>query len=402
LDYIKELAQLIGWVYDADGDGVRQFWEPEHNRVVASTFCNFFGQRQIGPDVAHRVKTGRDIRNHITVVGYEDKNKEVPREYFHKASLARYGDRYGRVNQPLVRTAEASDKLGKALLRDFAYAGNSLTSMVQGDFDIDRPWKIFTHHEEVRTHLTKAELWALWQVDTEMTVAGKGKYSSTLSGRAYASSRPDPVSAVVGTGGAGKIDVSWTANAEVDIDGYYVYWSTAANGAFTKRTKVTSASDSIGSLSDGTAYWFYVTAINLGGVESEPSAIVRCVAGAGNSGTEQTTWGITDLALTLTDNDPSVLANVSWTPAISATPDYIIASLIGPSKVSPPLAPAQQAKVTIANGVVQHYYANFSKAQYESASTHYFKIVLYEVVINDVHFHFGAPLVSNIASGVWP
>jgi len=405
LDYCQELAELIGWVYDSDGDGVRQFWQPEHNRTIASTHLNFFTRRQIGPTPARRIRSGRDVRNHLKIVGYEDKNKEVPREYYHPTSIARYGDRYARITEPLIRTDKAADELAKALLRDFAYAGESLESSILGDWDIDRPYRVYTHHEPIRALLDKSELWCVWSYDTEMIAAGKGSFVGTIGGRKYMSSRPDPVATLAATGGATQIALTWDANSEVDLDGYYVYWATADDPdawSFTKRAKVTAATDTITGLVNGTAYWMYVTAVNLGGVESEPSAIIRCLAGGGNSGSESDSWGITGMTVALTDNDPDVTLHLAWTPSLTIDPDYISASLLGPSKVNPPTNITEHARLTPADAVVEDYYANYAKATYDSGVTHYWRLGIYEVVINDNHYHFGTPLYSNVPSASWP
>ncbi len=411
LGYINELADAIGWVYDADGDGTRQFWEPEYNRTTAHSYCNYFGSRQTRGPV--RKYTGKDMINSLELVGYEGGNTEVPRRYRHEASIARYGVRHRRIVEPLIRTADHSDWVAKAFFRDFAYAGSGLESEVVGDFDVERPYRIYSHNEEVRVALKKAshanaELWAMWGYETEMCTAGPdygGYYRASYEGRQYMSSQPDPVADIAGTGGNTNIAVAWTANTEADIDGYYVYWASGDSPSdwdFTKRTKVTAATDTITGLSNGNAYWIYVTAVNIGGIESEPSAIIRCLAGVGNSGDEDTTWGIASLSAALTDNDPTVVADLSWTPSLDVTPDYITVSLAGPHTSATPTYLTEQAKITPVDSVAHHYYATYRRVDYPLGITMYWRLALREVVILDKHYKFGAVLYSAAASAAWP
>lgn len=405
LDYCNELAQLIGWVYDSDGDGVRQFWQPEYNRLTASPYLNFFDARQIGPEFIHRSKTDADIRNVIKIVGYEAGNKEVPHQYQNKASVERYGIRYARITEPLVRTAEVSDKLGKALLRDFAWARDGIEAETIGDFDIDRPKYVCSFHEPLIIHTDKSELWSIETVQSQMVTHGTGTFRTALGCRRYVSSLPSPVANIVGTGGNTQVAVSWDANTEVDIDGYYVYWATGDTPAvweFTKRAKVTGVSDTVTGLVNTTAYWFYVTAVNIDLVESEPSAIIRCLAGAGNSGSEALTWGISGLAAALTDEDPTVALDLSWTPSLVVEPDYITVAVYGPHTANPPTNETEYAQLTPANAVVEHYHARYRKADYIGSTTYYWRLRTYEVVIEDIHYQFGAPPYSNVPSANWP
>ncbi|HUU46295.1 MAG TPA: fibronectin type III domain-containing protein, partial [Acidobacteriota bacterium] len=409
LDYINELAELIGFVYDADGDGVRWFREPEFNRTTAHTYLNFFGARQItGP---RRTRSGKDIRNSITIVGYESGNKEVPYPFRHEASIAKYGVKYARITEPLVQTSDAAEYLAKALLRDFAYAGNSLESDIVADFDIDRPYRIYSHHEGIRAHLKEAshgnaELWALMSYETEMVTSGQGYYRAHLVGRKYMSAQPGPAANLVAVGADGQITVSWDANLEADMDGYSVYWASGDDPDLWNFSTVWAddeeSSQVIPGLSNGTAYWIYVRAHNIDGIYSERSAIIRCLAGGGNSGSEEDTWGIADLSAALTDKDPSVTLDLSWTPVLTINPDYIIASLAGPFTSGSPTMLTEHAKITPQDGIAQHYYSTYRKSHFKAAIDYYWRLAMKEVVINDTHYHFGSRLYSNDASAEWP
>jgi hypothetical protein len=403
LDYITELAQLVGWVYDADGDGIRQFWEPESVRDTASDYLNYFGDRWGRRATPERTKTGKDIRNYIKIVGYEGTSmKSVTREYRHQASIDRYGTRYARITEPLVKNATISDQLGKSILRDFAYANDGVSAGTYGDFDVDRPCRICTFHEPIRAFLDKNELWVIEGCETEMTTAGKGSYNAQLTCRQFVSSGSGTVASVVGTGGATKIDVSWTANSEIDVDGYYVYWSTSPAGTFTKRAKVTSTADSITGLTDGAGYWIYVTAVNITGNETEKSGIIYCKAGVGNSGDDESTWGIPALAASIVGDGTDATLSLTYTPDIFWTPDYMMVSLLGPDIDATPTTETLQTKITPVDGVAEVWEKVYTQTDKASGDTLYMRFAVNEVVIADIHYKLAVPILSNVVSVVWP
>jgi hypothetical protein len=400
LDYCKELAALIGWVYDADGDGVRQFYEPEFNRLTASEYLNYWGYRQCGGPTRH--KTGIEIRNIITVVGAEKGGKEISRPYRHEGSIAKYGPRTGKVTQPLIKNGTLCDQLGKALLRDFAYCRDALTAKVWGSFDIERPKSIVAFHEPVRAFLDKDSLWSIESVSQEMCVAGEGSFRSEIECRQFVSTCPGSPANIACTGAANSIIVAWDANAECDIDGYYVYYSETADGVFARSGKTSGAGAEITGLADDTPYWICVTAANVAGTESEKSALVKCLAGVGNSGTEATTWGIADFDSDLADDDPTVSLDFHWTPDIDCTPDYIIVSICGPSDVDPATNKTEYTRMEISNGVLAHVFSRHAKLDFMPGVTKYWRLAIHEVVVGDVHYKFGSPLYSNSTSETWP
>ena len=405
LDYCNELAKLMGFVYDADGDGVRQFWEPEHGRTTASNYLNYFDTRQIGPEPIQRTKSDRDIVNVLKIVGYESGNKEVQHKFRQEDSISRYGfTRYARWTEPLVQNEKVAKQLAKSIFRDYAYARDIVQARVVGDFDLDRPKRICTFKEQIRAYIDKTEKWAIESFDMEMVSAGRGYYRTNIQARKYMSNQPAVVSTVAGTGGNTNITVSWAANTEADISGYYVYYATAADGTFIAEALETGTSHVIPGLVNGTAYWFYVVARNQDLIDSLPSALVRCLAGVGNSGSESTTWGtgFASLAAAITNNDPSVTLDLSWTPTLAFNPDKIRIDLLGPSLNSPPLEITGYADLTPATTVAEHYYRNYRKADYAASSTFYWRLAMKEVVIDDKHYYFGSPLYSSAASVAWP
>ena len=77
-----------------------------------------------------------------------------------------------------------------------------------------------------------------------------------------------------------KVDLSWDAHADSTVSAYQVYYGTT-NGEYTTKIAVGNATQTtISGLSGGTTYYFAVTAINTGGIESAFSNAVAFQPGS--------------------------------------------------------------------------------------------------------------------------
>jgi hypothetical protein len=406
LDYINELAELIGWVYDADGNGVRQFWEPEDSRHTPHPHLTFFGDRWGRRATPERTKRGKDIRNYLKITAYEGGSKTpVTREYRNQLSINKYGTRYGRINEPLVTSSAISDQLAKSLLRDFAYANDGVNAGTYGDFDLDKPCRVCSFHEPIRAHLDKNELWKTEEIQTEMTTDGQGSYNAQLDLVLYSSSYVPPVASVTCIGGAGEITTNWEESAVPGLEGYRVYCYRSLTGN-EKRTKPDIIADNYcltTGLTEGAGYWVYVTAVNTNGDESEPSAPIYCVASAGQAADESTTWGIADLAATIgTSGTDNAVIILTWTPSIQWTPDYMLFDLCGPELSNPPVTVSRQVSATPENNVTETVTLTYLQAANASGDTLYLMLSMTDIIINSIKYKFSASVTSNVVSVTWP
>ncbi len=71
-----------------------------------------------------------------------------------------------------------------------------------------------------------------------------------------------------------RVTVAWDPNPETDIAGYNVYYGVTGSGVTNKVTPGTATQQQIISLQPQTQYWFYVTAFNIAGLESDPSQVL--------------------------------------------------------------------------------------------------------------------------------
>ncbi|BDG02714.1 fibronectin type III domain-containing protein [Anaeromyxobacter oryzae] len=114
---------------------------------------------------------------------------------------------------------------------------------------------------------------AYYFVVTAVSAAGESVESAAATATPVPSvpAAPTGVTAVPGDG---EVVLSWTGSSGATA--YDVYWSTAPNVSRTSGTKVAGAVSGgpITGLSNGTPYWFVVTAVNAGGesAESSPAA----------------------------------------------------------------------------------------------------------------------------------
>src|SRR4030042_545672 len=97
-------------------------------------------------------------------------------------------------------------------------------------------------------------------------------------GNPRAADRPDDV--------GGKIDLSWSESPTPDIAAYRIYRSTTPGGPYDYVSKCSTDVDSDylryvdTDLSDGTCYYYVITAVDRGGQESAYSAEVSAVPAA--------------------------------------------------------------------------------------------------------------------------
>lgn len=74
--------------------------------------------------------------------------------------------------------------------------------------------------------------------------------------------------------GPDRVTVAWDPNPETDIAGYRVYYGRAGTTVTNVVTPGTATQQQVVSLLPATQYWFYVTAFNTAGLESDPSQVL--------------------------------------------------------------------------------------------------------------------------------
>ena len=92
---------------------------------------------------------------------------------------------------------------------------------------------------------------------------------------------PAPPGGLVATAGDGQVDLSWSASPEGDLAGYDVHRATASGGPYTRLngSLLTSPSYADTGVTNGTTYYYVVTATDATGNQSDDSAEAQATPG---------------------------------------------------------------------------------------------------------------------------
>jgi fibronectin type 3 domain-containing protein len=147
--------------------------------------------------------------------------------------------------------------------------------------------------------------------DTSMNESGQSnEASATTQSDATPPAAPTGLSA---NGGDGFVNLDWNDNAEGDLDGYNVYRDTSSGGPYSQvnGSLVASSDYTDGTVTNGTTYYYVVTAVdtssNESGYSNEASATPQ-VGGDGLTGDYYDNMDFTNLALTRVD----ATVNFDW------------------------------------------------------------------------------------------
>ncbi len=109
-----------------------------------------------------------------------------------------------------------------------------------------------------------------------------------------------------------RVTVAWDANPEPDISGYQVYYGVVSSGSTNVVPVSGSTQQQVAGLQPQRQYWFYVTAKNSAGLESDPSTVLF-----------YTTADNAPPTVTLGDDARLVIAPAVIRPTAVATDDYL-------------------------------------------------------------------------------
>ena len=117
------------------------------------------------------------------------------------------------------------------------------------------------------SYLTKLIFLLFFLIVTNSCGGGGGGTTATTG------SAPSAPTGVIATAGSGQVSISWTSVS--DATSYNIYWSTTSGVTKTTGTKLTGVTnpyDHTG-LTNGTTYYYVVTAVSSYGESSESSQV---------------------------------------------------------------------------------------------------------------------------------
>jgi len=141
---------------------------------------------------------------------------------------------------------------------------------------------------------------------------GSGQGTATPTGTA-----PSAPTGVTVTAGNKQVSISWTAVS--DATSYNIYWSTTSGVTKTTGTKVTSNTNSYihPSLTNGTTYYYVVTALNSDGESSESSEVSASPISAPTGVTA--TAGNKQVSISWTAVSDATSYNIYWSTTSGVT-----------------------------------------------------------------------------------
>jgi fibronectin type 3 domain-containing protein len=192
---------------------------------------------------------------------------------------------------------------------------------------------------QVVTGLTNAT--GYFFVVTAVNAGGESAVSSAASATPVLAPPVKPAG-IAASAGSGQVTVSWSASATATS--YNVYYGTSAGVTTANGTKVAGATSPqlIGSLTNGTAYFFVVTAVNAGGESAVSSEKTATPATAPQVPTSPTGRVVTSTV--------AGQMNVTWTAVTGATSYnvYFLQSATVPTKTQVLAGPKQTSSVASA------------------------------------------------------
>lgn len=111
-------------------------------------------------------------------------------------------------------------------------------------------------------------------VDTSGNESSNSAQASATTNASADVTAPDVPTGLTATAGNTQITLNWTDNTEDDFDHYLVYRATASGGPYTQIASRTVSSYTNTGLTNGTTYWFKVSAVDTSGNESAQSGAV--------------------------------------------------------------------------------------------------------------------------------
>jgi hypothetical protein len=244
-----------------------------------------------------------------------------------------------------------------------------------------------------------------------MKTAGRGEYRAEITSKQYISAPPVAISNLEALNGNTAIQVSWDANTEPDIDGYFVYYSVwnadPTLWSFTKRAKVTAATDTVTGLVNGTSYVFYVTAVNYDGTEAPRSLPVSHAPTAGGATTiyDYTQW-VVDVESPMPTKDGSADVTIALEcnhTFMCVKPDSYVISVKGPSADDPPPYVCEQLTIVpTAIDSTEIIYRRHALTEFVSGTAFYERGFLHRVTINGLQYEAGTAVPGNQDGTTWP
>ena len=317
LDACSQLAKMIGWVFEADEDGVYCLhdleWSAQTGEETYLAGRDLFGW---APSVS-----GINLRNRIIVKSRDARNHDIGVMVEDQESIARYGPRLFTLFEPTMRTAPLARQLANAVRRDYSWVQPSGSGTVAGDVFM-MPGRVVTVVHSGSTHSGPDQLYRVEAVVHRQTGHRHGQHTMDLELRGYRHRVPTAPDSFSAHPLDAAVRLEWAPQPEdPSITGYRVLQAATAESSYSQVASVSASPALVSSLTNAQTYWFKVAGETAGDMLGEFAGPVPCAPQSGGAPTQaELAWQPQSLTGNLLPVWGASRPRLTWYPRLPAPP----------------------------------------------------------------------------------
>jgi hypothetical protein len=318
LDAASQLAKMIGWVFEADDDGIYTLHDLEWTTQTGEeTYLADRGLLGWAPSVS-----GINLRNRIIVKSRDARNRDICIAVEDSESIARYGPRLFTVFEPTMRSAPLARQLANAIRRDYSWVQPTGSGVVAGDVFM-RPGRVVTVVHSGCTHSGPDQLYRTDAVIHHQTGHRHGQHTMTLELRGYRHRVPSAPDSLVAQPMDSAVELDWALQPEdTSIVGYRAFQADTMAGSYSQVASTAAPPVTVMSLTNAQTYWFKVAAWSTADVLGEFAGPVPCAPQSGGIPTQaEAAWQPQSLTAGLAYIWGTHRPSLAWYPRLPAPAD---------------------------------------------------------------------------------
>ncbi|MFB3882888.1 MAG: hypothetical protein ACE149_16610 [Armatimonadota bacterium] len=318
LDACAQLANMIGWSFEADDEGVYALhdlgWAAQTGEETYLAGRELLGW---APSVS-----GINLRNRILVKSRDARNRDISVSVEDSQSIERYGPRLFTVFEPTMRTAGLARQLANSIRRDCSWVQPTGAGLTAGDVFM-RPGRVITVVESGCTHSGPDQLYRVEAVVHRQTGHRWGAHTMTLELRGYRPRVPSAPGSLVAQPMESAVQLTWSPDPDdPSIAGYRVFEALTMAGTYSQVASVAAPPAIVTSLANGQTYWFKVAAWSQSDALGEFAGPVPCAPQSGGIPVQaEAAWQPQSLTASLVQVWGMERPRLTWTPRQPGPPN---------------------------------------------------------------------------------
>jgi len=315
LDAVSQLAKMIGWVFEADDEGVYTLHDLEW--TVQTGQETYLADRDLlgwAPSVS-----GISLRNRVVVKSRDARNREICVAVEDPESIARYGPRLFTVFEPTMRSAPLARQLANAIRRDHSWVQPTGSGVVAGDVFM-RPGRVVTVVHSGCTRSGPERLYRVDAVTHRQTGHLHGQHTMSLELHGYRCRVPTAPDSLVAHPMDSAVTLDWAPQLEdTSITGYRVFQGDTMAGSYSQVASTAAAPVTVLNLTNAQTYWFKVAGWGMADVLGEFAGPVPCAPESGGQPTQaEAAWQPQSLSARLSQVWGANRPTLQWLPRLPA------------------------------------------------------------------------------------